>query len=163
MFKKSVLFVMLLVMLLIPISVFADCPSLSKGECNLDKGCTWSEKNGVCAYTNFQNNSTSCGSADGGIKKIPSIIPKVTSIIYTAVQIGVPILLVLFGSLDLIKGVIAAKDDEIKKGQQILIKRLIAGVLVFFVFVLVKFVISVVDDNNDVLDCAECFIENKCN
>ena len=54
--------------------------------------------------------------------------------------------------------------DEIKKGHQILIKRVIAAGLVFFVFVIIKFFISIVADSTSskIVECTECFINNKC-
>lgn len=113
-------------------------------------------------YNNYSNALVSCGS----IKNIPDVIPRVVSIVYTIIQIVVPIILVIFGSLDLVKAVMGGKDDEIKKGQQTLIKRLVAAAIVFFVFVTVKLVISLVADDKDqtngIMDCAECFIKNDC-
>ena len=103
----------------------------------------------------------SCG---GLIDNIPTLIPKVVSIIYTVIQIAVPVVLVIMGSLDLFKGLSAQKEDDIKKGQQMFIKRLIAAALVFFAFAVVKIVISFVADEtgNKIMNCAECFIENEC-
>lgn len=113
-------------------------------------------------YNNYSSALVSCGS----IKNIPDVIPRIVSIVYTIIQIVVPIILVIFGSLDLVKAVMGGKDDEIKKGQQTLIKRLVAAAIVFFVFVTVKLVISLVADDkeqtNGLMDCAECFIKNDC-
>lgn len=113
-------------------------------------------------YDNYVPNEVSCGNQM--LTNIPTILPKVVSIIYSVIQVVIPVVLVIFGSLDLMKGIAAQKDDDIKKGQQLLIKRLIAAVLVFFVFVVVKLLISVVADNsaNDIMKCAECFIDNNC-
>lgn len=114
-------------------------------------------------YNNISDSLVSCGT----IKNIPAILPKVISIIYIIVQIVIPVLLVVFGMIDLLKGVMGQKEDEIKKGQQTLIKRIITAVLVFFVFAIVKLVVSLAADNqsqsNGMIDCAECFIKNKCN
>lgn len=127
------------------------------------------DDNGTHNYidTTEQNNYNPNGlvSCGGLIDNIPTMIPKVVSIVYTIIQIAVPIVLVVMGSLDLLKGITAQKEDEIKKGQQIFIKRLIAAAIVFFTFVIVKFVISLVADasGNAILECAECFLENKCN
>lgn len=111
-------------------------------------------------YPNFQNSVVSCGN----ITNIPSKIPQIISIGVIIIQIAVPVLLVIFGMLDLFKGIMAQKEDEIKKGQQIFIKRLISGALVFFVFVIVKVVISFAADNAsaNIIDCMDCFISNKC-
>ena len=120
--------------------------------------------NGVLAikYDNYDKAVLSCGS--GLVDNIPALVPKVVSIAYTIIQVLVPVVLVIMGSLDLFKGLSAQKDDEIKKGQQMFIKRLISAVLVFFVFVIVKVVISVAADGTSsrILECTECFIENDC-
>ena len=67
------------------------------------------------------------------------------------------------------KSVSAGKEDEMKKGQQLFIKRLISAVLVFLVFLIVKLVISLVaeEEKTDnkamrIMQCAECFIDKNC-
>ena len=67
------------------------------------------------------------------------------------------------GILDLVKSLTGQKDDEIKKGQRTFIKRVITGVIIFFIFSIVKLVISLVgDDNNEsILNCVDCFINNN--
>lgn len=113
-------------------------------------------------YNNYSSAIVSCG--DGLVSKIPSVLPQVISIAYTIIQIAVPVILVVMGTLDLFKGITAQKEDEIKKGQQMFVKRLISAALVFFVFVIVKVIISFVADSSSarIIKCAECFIENKC-
>lgn len=116
-------------------------------------------------YNNYVSATVSCGGKL--VEKIPSAVPKTISIFYNVIQVGVPILLVILGTIDLTKSMTANKEDEIKKGRQIFIKRLISGVLVFFVFIVVKFFISLVADDNKsdtksvrIMQCAECFISN---
>ena len=113
-------------------------------------------------YNNYSDAFKSCGS--GYIDKIPAIIPKVVSTAYTMIQIAVPVVLIIVGSLDLFKGIYAQKEDEIKKSQQMFVKRLIVAALVFFAFVIVKVVISFAADSTgtNIMECAECFIENSC-
>lgn len=121
-------------------------------------------------YTNVEENYKnllSCGAINGKkalIEDIPPSVPKIVHIIYLVIQIAVPILLVIFGTLDLFKGLYAQKEDEIKKGQQMFVKRLIAAAIVFFVFMIVKLLIGAVADSNgnQIINCAECFIENNC-
>lgn len=116
-------------------------------------------------YENYSSNFVSCGG--NYVTKIPAALPKVVSMVYTIIQIVVPILLVIFGMIDLFKGITAQKEEELKKAQKLFIKRLISGALVFFVFVAVRLVISLVADNSGkngidrIMDCAECFIENN--
>ena len=89
-----------------------------------------------------------------------SQIPEIIHLIITLIQIVVPILLILFGMLDLGKAVMAQKDDEIKKAQQTFVKRLLAAALVFFVVVIVQVVTKLVagSEGNDIWECVNCFI-----
>jgi len=61
------------------------------------------------------------------------------------VRIIVPILIILFGTIDLAKCVMAGREDEIRKAQSTFIKRLIAGVAVFFVPLLVNIIMELAD------------------
>ena len=99
----------------------------------------------------------SCGNITG----IPEKIPELTSFAITVIQIAIPIVLVVMGSLDLFKGLSAQKEDEIKKGQQMFIKRLIYAAVIFFVVVVAKLLISVVADSttsNNIAECIDCFL-----
>ena len=49
------------------------------------------------------------------------------------IQIGIPIILVVMGSIDLGKAVLSSDDKEIKAATGRLIKRVIAAIAVFFV------------------------------
>jgi len=97
----------------------------------------------------------------GSSVSIDKKIPNTVHLVILVIQVVVPILLVIFGSIDFIKGVTASKEDEIKKGRQTFISRLIAGVLVFFIMAIVKLVISVAAgsiDNTTIMNCANCFL-----
>lgn len=93
---------------------------------------------------------------------IPKKMVKLTKFIYIFLQVLVPIAIIILGSLDLLKAVAAQKEDEIKKGQQVFIKRLVGAAIVFFVFAIVKFVISIVSDNStSIINCVDCFLKNN--
>ncbi len=102
----------------------------------------------------------SCGGSY--LTGIPEKIPKLTKFIYIFLQILVPIAIIILGSLDLLKAVGGQKEDEIKKGQQVFIKRLVGAAIVFFVFAIVKFAISLVSDSStSIIDCIDCFLKNN--
>ena len=61
------------------------------------------------------------------------------------VHIIVPILIILLGSIDFARAVVAGKEDEMKKAQTTFIKRLIAGVFVFLVPVLIDVIMWLAD------------------
>lgn len=99
----------------------------------------------------------------GETETIAVVVRSVVNII----KIIIPILLIIWGMLDLGKAVIAQKEDEIKKGQQTFIKRLIAAVIVFFIVVIVQVIVGIVATDTDqanVKDCINCFINStdKC-
>lgn len=64
-------------------------------------------------------------------------------------KIVIPLLLILFGIIDLGKAVIASKDDEIKKATGSLVKRAIASVVIFLLPTIVTFVIGIISDFKD--------------
>ena len=101
----------------------------------------------------------------GNVTDIPEKIPELTSFAVTLIQVLVPIILVIMGSLDLFKGITSQKEEEIKKGQKVFIKRLITASIIFFAIVVVKFFISVVSESNsvDIISCIDCFLSKKCN
>ena len=107
--------------------------------------------------------SYSCGKKF--LTGIPSSVPTFGKFIYSFIQFIVPLILIILGSIDLIKSITGGKEDEIKKGQQIFIKRLISGAIVFFALAIVKLLVGVVFPNSSrVIDCVNCIIggHTKC-
>ena len=62
-------------------------------------------------------------------------------------KIVIPIIIVLLAMVDLGKAVMAGEEKEIKTAQKMLIKRLIYGVVIFFVVTLVQTVFGLVGSN----------------
>lgn len=105
----------------------------------------------------------SCG---GGKLTMDSVLPSAISTIINIMKVVIPIMVVFFGLLDLGKAVMQQKEDDIKKNQGLLIKRLIIAVLVFFVVSLVQFLVGLVggtkDDVNPFWGCFGCFVNGEC-
>ena len=76
------------------------------------------------------------------------IISLIKNGLIPVIQIGIPIILIVLGMLDLGKAVVASKEDEIKNAQKMLIKRCIYAVAIFFVVLIVTFVFGLVADNS---------------
>ena len=87
--------------------------------------------------------------ASGICAKMDSSISLFKHNIIMLIKIAVPIVLVVFGMIDLGKGVVASKEDEIKKGQNSFIKRLIAGAVVFFMVAITQLVIGIIDKESE--------------
>ena len=68
----------------------------------------------------------------------------IVSTIINLIKIGVPIILIVLGMIDMGKAVASQKEDEIKKGQKTLISRVIAAAIVFFVVAIVQLMLSIV-------------------
>ena len=99
--------------------------------------------------------------ACGNLTGIPSKIPNLTSEIFTLIEIAIPVLLVIMGTIDLFKGITANKEDEMVKGRKLFVKRLITGVLVFFIIAITKLVIEFVDNESSsatIVKCMDCFV-----
>ena len=64
------------------------------------------------------------------------------------IQIGIPIILIVLGMIDLGKAVIASDDGEVKKAQGRLIRRCIYAVAVFFVVTLVTLLFNLVAESS---------------
>lgn len=64
-------------------------------------------------------------------------------------KIVIPIIIIVFGMIDLGKAVVASKDDEIKKALKSLMMRAIAGIVVFFIPTLVGLIFSIVGGFQD--------------
>lgn len=83
----------------------------------------------------------------------PETIHYLLNEILTYVRIIVPILIILLGTFDLAKAMLAGKDDEIKKAQKHFVRRIIAGVAVFFVPALINVIIGLADMIWDYTTC----------
>jgi len=91
-------------------------------------------------------------------------IAKIITYIVTFVPVVIAVLVIVFGMLDLGKAVAAQKEEDIKKSQGMLIKRVIVSVLVFFVVAIVKLVVGVAAGDNkktEILNCIDFFINQN--
>ena len=69
--------------------------------------------------------------------------------VFSIIQIGIPIILIVMGSIDLGKAVLSSDDKKIKEAQGMLIKRCISAVLVFFVVTIVTLVMNLIATTED--------------
>lgn len=87
-------------------------------------------------------NSDSC-------KGLESIVRLVKKGVFPIVQIVIPIILIVMGTVDLGKAVISSDDKEVKGAQGRLIKRCVYAVLIFFITTLVTVIMNLVGTAND--------------
>jgi hypothetical protein len=109
-----------------------------------------------------ERETVSCGS----VTNIPARIPAVTSTFINVIQVLVPVLLVIFGIVDLTKAISSQKEDDITTGRKTLIKRIIIGFLVFLIIALTKLLLNFAVENTalrgSIIECVDCFISGNC-
>lgn len=85
----------------------------------------------------------------------------IVSTIVNLIKIGVPIILIVLGMIDMGKAVASQKDDKIKAGQKILISRLITGGIVFFIVAIVQMLVSIIEGatgKSEIMNCVCKFV-----
>lgn len=106
------------------------------------------------------DDSNSFGS-NGPCNRLKSPL-KFIGYILLIVKIVIPLLLIVFGIIDLFKAVTGGKDGEITKSLKTFIFRLIAGVAIFFVPTIISFIFSLVDGFDSVESefnvCQKCIL-----
>lgn len=75
----------------------------------------------------------------------PDSLHSIINMVMTYVRIIVPILIILLGTIDFAKAVIAGKEDTMKKAQADFVMRVLIGVAVFFVPLLVNVIMDLAE------------------
>ena len=85
--------------------------------------------------------------------------------VFFFLKILIPIILIVFGSIDFGKAMLSSKDDEIKKSAKTLVMRAIAGIIIFFIPTILSFVVSLFDKDNiyngTFKNCTQCMLNPK--
>lgn len=84
-------------------------------------------------------------------------------------KILIPIVIIVLGSIDLGKAVVSSDDKAIKSASSKLLKRVVLGIIIFFVPLIIKFIFSMIslvseDMRNDYMNCIDCLTDpyNNC-
>ena len=89
-------------------------------------------------------------------------LAKIVKLVYDAIRIGVPVILIIVGMFDMGKAITQQKEDEIKKAQTLLVKKAIAAALVFLMLSLVTLVLGAVGgDDKSNINCINCLLTGK--
>lgn len=126
--------------------------------------CIWVETNanpagGYCNTDELQY--VKCGDAFD----VPHQVPRILSLIVDLLKTATPIILVIVSIVSLLKALASSKEDEIKKAQSGMIKKIIAAVMVFFIVSIVQFIVLKVADVSEktgLSNCLSCMLNNDC-
>lgn len=83
---------------------------------------------------------------DDGCNGFLFIVRIIRNGLFPILQIGIPIILIVLGTLDLGKAVISSDDKAVKEAQSKLIKRCIYAILVFFIVTVISLLFTMVSD-----------------
>lgn len=123
--------------------------------------CIWNETE----YGNYCNTDKFMYVQCGGAFDIPYQVPGIISFVVNLLKIITPIVLIVVSIISLVKSLASSKEDEIKKAQKSLVRKIISAVMVFFIVSIVQFVIMKVADTgetDDISSCLSCFLNNDC-
>ena len=85
----------------------------------------------------------------GGISEADGLAKMVIKVL----QIAVPIGLIVMGTIDMAKAVIAGDEKKMKEAQKPFIKRIVSAVIVFLIPYIVSVVVGLVTSNGDYKGC----------
>lgn len=101
----------------------------------------------------------------GGVENfaIDASLPSLVRTGVMIIKIFVPIILIIYGMLDMGRAVMAGDEKAMKEHQGKLVKRLIYAVVIFLVISIVQVVIRFAagDDNSNIVDCISCFTTSE--
>ena len=96
-------------------------------------------------------------------KTFPDYLGYYISLVYMLIRLGIPILLIIVGMFDMGRAIVAKKEEDVKKAQSLLVKKLLVGVIVFLIPYLVEFVIKVSTGDVELVDCIKRLIDYRTN
>ena len=94
----------------------------------------------------FQILDANTANPDTACKGFDFVIRIIKNGLFPVLQIGIPIILIVLGTLDLGKAVISSDDKAVKEAQGKLIKRCIYAILVFFIVTIISLLFTMVSD-----------------
>lgn len=90
---------------------------------------------------------------------IPADLANITTLLYNAIRIIVPIVLVISGMFLMAKAITQKSQDEVKKAQQLLARRAVAAAIVFLLFSLITWMLALLggtgegNETDNVISC----------
>lgn len=92
-------------------------------------------------------------------KPIWSFIGNIVKIL----QIAIPVIIILLGTLDLGKAVMSGDDKKVKEAQKALVMRIIYGVAIFFLVMVIQVIFGLVGEGADTSNmCFKCVSLGGC-
>ena len=120
-----------------------------------------------CSNYQYYNPSTqTSGCFYCGDAYFPAEIGTLTRNIFNLIKVLVPVIIIILGMVDLLKAVMASDEKKMDEAKPKLLRKIIAGVVIFLVFSIVQFVfgnllIGTGAMENSMLECVNYFISEE--
>lgn len=106
-----------------------------------------------------------CGNE--GVQKAVKILGTIINLL----KFIAPMLIIVLGIIDYVKAVTSDDENALSKATESLIKRLVSGIVIFFIPTLLWGILNILDitdgihdlDNTEFGTCTKCLLKNKCN
>lgn len=79
--------------------------------------------------------------------------------IIIAIEIVVPLLLIITGMITMAQAVMAKDEKKVKEAQKTLINKVVSAVICFLVIALTKMIVNLVTKDNNWTSCAKCVFD----
>ena len=90
---------------------------------------------------------------------IPSALATLSRNLIGLVQVMVPVIIILVGMIELVKAIMAGDEKKMDEVKPSLIKKIIAGVMIFLVIAIVKFAFGIIpSETGTVMECVSIFV-----
>lgn len=156
---------------------YIKCTKVSNNKCSVlaqenevwNTDYNFSSSNGLayiaCGSMKKDKFIDNCNKANKMVYDVPASIPEITSFAVNLLKIATPIILIIVGIIQIIKAVSSTNEDEIKKAQGGLIKKVIIAVMIFMVISLTQFIINFIAEDSEssiANNCFKCFLNGNC-
>ena len=94
---------------------------------------------------------------------VPEYLVYVISLVYFSIRIIIPILLIIFCMIDMGKAIVAKKEEDVKKAQSLLLKKLLIGLVIFILPYFIEWMIRILSQDSTISDCIKNLIDYRTN
>ncbi len=93
--------------------------------------------------------------------QIPANVPKFIRALYNVLKVMIPLFIIFLGMFDFIRAVVSSNDTDMDNQKNKFVRRLIAGVTIFFVLAFVQWIFGLIGEQENILGCVSCFLSDE--
>ncbi len=93
--------------------------------------------------------------------QIPANVPRFIRSLYNRIKILVPLFIIFLGMFDFIRVVVSTNNENMDQQKNKFMRRLIAGIAIFFVLTITQWVFGLIGEKENILGCISCFLTTE--